>query len=54
VDTFFFLILQRLTNLIIIMHEPEGKLLGIRRLQKKVIFYLYFNSFNIFCITNIY
>jgi len=44
------------------MHEQEGKLLGIRRLQKKVIswlinlilFYLYFNSFNSFCITYIY
>jgi len=44
------------------MHEQEGKLLGIRRLQKKVIsllinlilFYLYFNSFNTFSITNIY
>jgi len=58
----FYLILQTLTNLIIRMHEQEGKLLGIRRLQKKVLsclinlilFYLYFNSFNSFCITNIY
>jgi len=43
------------------MHKQEGKLLGIRRLQKKVIsllinlllFYLYFNYFHTFSITNI-